>query len=484
MKTFRKTVLLVSLFIGIVLPTQFVFAAECWCGLKNTDCSVIALTGSGCESDCKTTYKENFDKILSGSVGTESACTIKHNAFLAKEADATKAAATATATPSTPPKSSITPTLNIEIPGLTFSPAVISASTVKSNFLADYINAIYLFLIGTGIVFVIIMVMIGGLQYTIGAGSEAQIGKGKERIRNAITGLVLLLCTFLILKVTNPQLVTMKMVELENVAEEEMPPLLGELFSAAGEESSAFDPSKGTAEVVDSPNNHKKTPGPPSRLTDADIKAAAANAGIDQCFLWSFAKKESGGKLLAIGHDEAYPKNNKPVNSRRDFLMSGKKYSGKTFSPPTTGKFDYKTMNSFAVYNDDTFQPNKPPLYGLDWRFRHGIGYLQLTIFPENNGSTGKLIQGPNGPEWARKIRGKWFTVTDLLNADTALEASIRFVGPTCGKKTTVVAAMKCTSVSNAAMGRALAAYQKCPLQKTMTISAADLAQYPAKASN
>jgi D-alanyl-D-alanine dipeptidase len=222
MKLFQKKFLLISLLAGLIIPTQFVFAAECWCGLKNTDCSVITLTGSGCESDCKTTYKENFDKILSGSVGTESACTIKHNAFLAKEADEKKAAAATTTTPSTPPKSSITPTLNIEIPGLTFSPAVISASTVKSNFLADYINAIYLFLIGTGIVFVIIMVMIGGLQYTIGAGSEAQIGKGKERIRNAITGLVLLLCTFLILKVTNPQLVTMKMVELQSVAGEDI----------------------------------------------------------------------------------------------------------------------------------------------------------------------------------------------------------------------------------------------------------------------
>jgi hypothetical protein len=220
MKTFRKTILLVSLFIGIVLPTQFVFAAECWCGLKNTDCSVIPLTGSDCNVECTNTYKENFEKILFGDIGSESVCTIKHNVFLAKEADAKKAAAATTATPSTPPKSSITPTLNVEIPGLTFSPAVISASTVKSNFLADYINAIYLFLIGTGVVFVIIMVMIGGLQYTIGAGSEAQIGKGKERIRNAITGLVLLLCTFLILKTTNPQLVTMKMLELQNVLEE------------------------------------------------------------------------------------------------------------------------------------------------------------------------------------------------------------------------------------------------------------------------
>ncbi len=484
-----RTIFLFVFFLGLFFPTTFVFAQTCACTSTESDCQFAFVasnefTDSNCEKACKNLQGAKFQSAQVGEQTEgdiiESQCKESHQNFLTNQ--------TSTQAPTAnkaPTKAFVTPSLNVEIPGLTFSDAASGPCTsdpeqtcVKSNFLANYLNGIYTFLLGISITIAIIMIMVGGFQYVIAAGG-GDVSKGKKRITNAVTGLILLLCIFLVLKTTNPQLVLMKMMELQNVNEVPLPPpLLAEV--AENGDTTAFDPSQGTAEVVDSPQSHKKTIGPDGRLTNDDIVKAAATGGIDECFLWSFAKKESGGRLHAIGHDEAYPKNDKPVNSRKEFLMSGKKYGGSSFNPPAS-VFDYKTMNSFQAYNDDRFQPNNPPHYGLDWRFRHGIGYLQLTIFPEKNGSMGKLIQGPNGPEWARKIRGKWFTVTDLLNADTALEASIRFVGPNCGKKTTVVAAMKCTGVSNAAMNRALTAYKKCPLKKTMTISDEDLKTYPAK---
>lgn len=121
----------------------------------------------------------------------------------------------------------IEPKLNVQVPELTFSKTLFgpcsydpSQKCVQSSTLGDYINALYKFLLNGSILIAIVMIMIGGLQYVLGAASEAQVNKGKERMTNAVTGLVLLLCVFLILKNVNPQLVSLKMVQLQNIPEE------------------------------------------------------------------------------------------------------------------------------------------------------------------------------------------------------------------------------------------------------------------------
>ena len=83
----------------------------------------------------------------------------------------------------------------------------ISISGTKTvNNIGQYINLIYIFLLGASIAIAIVMLMIGGLQYTLGAASPAQIEKAKERIRNAVIGLVLLILATLLLETVNPQL--------------------------------------------------------------------------------------------------------------------------------------------------------------------------------------------------------------------------------------------------------------------------------------
>ena len=71
--------------------------------------------------------------------------------------------------------------------------------------IGDYINKAYSWMIGAGMTIAIIMVMIGGLQYVLAAGSGS-VEKGKKRIRNGIIGFILLLCVNLILKTVNPNL--------------------------------------------------------------------------------------------------------------------------------------------------------------------------------------------------------------------------------------------------------------------------------------
>ncbi|MEK7452481.1 MAG: D-alanyl-D-alanine carboxypeptidase family protein [Patescibacteria group bacterium] len=190
------------------------------------------MSGSNvCPSDvCKQYGSEFTSAPIGDAIGTARAkCQETHAAFLAaekakKEVNASK------------PTQFITPTLNVNIPNLIFTNAVSEKCSygegdcIKTNFLADYINGIYAWMIGASITIAIVMIMIGGLQFTLGAGGS-EVGKGKERIMNGVTGLVLLLCVYLILNTVNPQLSLLKMVELENVPVVEVPEHDGEVIT-------------------------------------------------------------------------------------------------------------------------------------------------------------------------------------------------------------------------------------------------------------
>lgn len=76
-----------------------------------------------------------------------------------------------------------------------------------------YVNLAYKFLIGFMATIAIVMVMIGGLQYVLAAGS-GDVSKAKARIGNAVVGLVLLLFSATILATVNPQLLSLRVPQL------------------------------------------------------------------------------------------------------------------------------------------------------------------------------------------------------------------------------------------------------------------------------
>ncbi len=78
----------------------------------------------------------------------------------------------------------------------------------------EYINAIYYWMIGAGITIAIVMIMIGGLQYVLGAGGGSAAKTAKKRIGDAVIGLVLLLCVNLILSTVNPYLIRLQVPKL------------------------------------------------------------------------------------------------------------------------------------------------------------------------------------------------------------------------------------------------------------------------------
>jgi hypothetical protein len=78
----------------------------------------------------------------------------------------------------------------------------------SSTNLTDYVPAMFNLLIGLSAVFAVLMIVIGGFQYM---STDAIQGKsaGKERIKNAIFGLVLVIGAWLILYTINPKLLTL-----------------------------------------------------------------------------------------------------------------------------------------------------------------------------------------------------------------------------------------------------------------------------------
>ena len=92
------------------------------------------------------------------------------------------------------------------IPGLT--PSADGSIDVSAGF-GDYAVRIIRIVIGLMGVLAVIMVVFGGIQYMI-SSSGGEKGAGKERMTNAIYGLILALSSYMILNTINPNLVNLK----------------------------------------------------------------------------------------------------------------------------------------------------------------------------------------------------------------------------------------------------------------------------------
>ncbi len=126
--------------------------------------------------------------------------------------------------PTSPTRPGITPRLEINIPTIVFTPQSIESGKMTVNWIGEYITGIYRYLLAIAGTVAIVMIMVGGLQYTLSAGG-ADVGKAKARITNAAIGLVLLFSVYLILTVVyGPRLTVFNPLTLQVIAREDMPP--------------------------------------------------------------------------------------------------------------------------------------------------------------------------------------------------------------------------------------------------------------------
>jgi len=101
-------------------------------------------------------------------------------------------------------------TLQVNIPGssFNFSTPNCSGDSCNLGWISKYIAMIYKFGVGLAIMLAVVMIMVGGFIWLMSAGSPDKVGKAKEFITSAMTGLLLALFSFLILQTVNPELIS------------------------------------------------------------------------------------------------------------------------------------------------------------------------------------------------------------------------------------------------------------------------------------
>lgn len=93
------------------------------------------------------------------------------------------------------------------IPGLTDTSAT---SVVNANTLANFFNNLYKYLIGLAAILAVIEIIWGGLQIST-QDSVSKQGEGRERITQAVLGLVLVLSPVLVFSIINPSILNLSL---------------------------------------------------------------------------------------------------------------------------------------------------------------------------------------------------------------------------------------------------------------------------------
>jgi hypothetical protein len=141
---------------------------------------------------------------------------------------------------------------------------------------------------------------------------------------------------------------------------------------------------------------------------NADIKAAAEKNKIDYCIVKAIVTQESGAwGADAIGHDENVAGTVSNAALKATTTFGGKDGSG--------GQND-----------DEKIDVNSPGL-GLDWRFSHGIGLMQVTFFPEGWGIGYAPSDSLKNVVPKRAEVGS-YTPKDMVDSDKNIDAGIHIL--------------------------------------------------------
>ncbi|MCX6781547.1 MAG: pilin [Candidatus Magasanikbacteria bacterium] len=112
--------------------------------------------------------------------------------------------------------------LGISIPNLQFSPPPTEADAegnIYIPWLAEYIKAIYNFLVVTLSIVAVVMIIVAGAQIITSAGGPAKAA-GNKRISQAVIGLLLAWGSYFIMYTINPNLTTFKSLQVHYIEEE------------------------------------------------------------------------------------------------------------------------------------------------------------------------------------------------------------------------------------------------------------------------
>jgi hypothetical protein len=159
-----------------------------------------------------------------------------------------------TAAPTAPTEPAVIiepPKLGVPIPDLQLG-SVLAPKTgmMEIPFLAQYIAGVARYLMGISVIAAAIMIVYGGFLYIVGS-TGIQVQQGKGIIVDAIVGLLLLLGSYTILQTINPELLTLKSLNVPTIKPREEGWLAANgggdpIASIAALEESARNPAPGT----------------------------------------------------------------------------------------------------------------------------------------------------------------------------------------------------------------------------------------------
>ncbi len=102
-----------------------------------------------------------------------------------------------------------------------FTPAIQigeqQSGPVGPDGIAQYIKNIYRYSVGIGAIVATVLLMFGGIRWITAGGNSSSIDSAKSWIISSITGLLLLMFTYTILYLINPDLVHFSGIQLETV---------------------------------------------------------------------------------------------------------------------------------------------------------------------------------------------------------------------------------------------------------------------------
>lgn len=125
---------------------------------------------------------------------------------------------------------------------------------IQIPFLGEYLAGLYRYAVGISGAVAVIMIVVAGFQWATSGGSPDVIGAAKERIVNAVTGLLLVLCSYALLYAINPELVQFRSLSIPYIGENyefEIPdPPLDEQVASSRRVTGQTTPSKTTASAI------------------------------------------------------------------------------------------------------------------------------------------------------------------------------------------------------------------------------------------
>lgn len=114
----------------------------------------------------------------------------------------------------------VTPNLNVDIPGVDFENSIgyDASGNIQANFFGEYVDGVYRYLIPAMALVAVVILMVSGLQYILARGASDAIKKAKQRMANAVIGLVLLLAAYNLGYLLDPNTVFFEGLSIKEVS--------------------------------------------------------------------------------------------------------------------------------------------------------------------------------------------------------------------------------------------------------------------------